>query len=403
MAWSEKHGKHSWRVRYSKDDGTLGSINGFPTKTSADNYADSIESDQRKGTWIDPSAGKITLEEWSVDWLEALDVAANTESQYRCLLKNHILPRWGQVALSDITNSSVTTWAKKTRARGYAEASVSTMTKVLSMMLADAADDHLIPANPIRTRQRGKRRRAKRTERLWATPDHVVRIADQAAALVGPWAAALLITAGWTGARWGELLGLQRHNTHLDDARLVIDPDIGALHEVDGRFSLGSPKTAESARTITLPPFLVELLRSHLASHDHPHVFVTRDDEHPRRSNFSRRAMRPATDGNHHLTDPAIRTQPVKPGLTFHGLRHSHKTWLIEDNIPEIAQARRLGHTLGDEIREIYSHLGPTVEPHLIDTLQQRWTNAITDNPTHHFPPNWLTHTTAHRTLRAVN
>jgi len=400
MAWSEKRSKGSWRVRYQKADGTLGSVNGFPTKKAADDYADSIESDQRKGTWIDPAAGKVTLEEWSVTWLDALDVAANTETQYRSLLTHHLLPRWGQTALSDITTSSVAAWAKQVRARGYADATVTTMTKLLSMMLADATDERLIPANPVRTR-RGQRRRTKRTERLWATPEHVVRIADHAAGLVGPWAAALLITAGWTGARWGELCGLQRHNTHLDHARLVIDSESGALHEVNGRFSLGPPKTADSARTITLPPFLVALLRAHLATHDHPHVFVTHEGKHPMRSNFSRRVMRPAADGNENVAKPLIRTHPVKPGLTFHSLRHSHKTWMIEDNIPEIAQARRLGHTLHDEIREIYSHVGPTVGPRLLDSLEQRWIDAISNAPLQHLPSEWLNPT--HRRLRPVS
>ncbi|MCE7010046.1 hypothetical protein LWC34_45655 [Kibdelosporangium philippinense] len=67
------------------------------------------------------------------------------------------------------------------------------------------------------------------------------------------------MTAAWTGARWGELTGLQRINTHLDDGTIVIDPDIGALHEINGHLELGPPKTAESARTITLPPFLIDL------------------------------------------------------------------------------------------------------------------------------------------------
>jgi integrase len=66
-----------------------------------------------------------------------------------------------------------------------------------------------------------------------------------------------MITAAWTGARWGELAGLRRHNTHLGDAAIVIDRHSGALHEVNGRLELGQPKTDESARTITLPPFLV--------------------------------------------------------------------------------------------------------------------------------------------------
>ncbi|WP_033440857.1 tyrosine-type recombinase/integrase [Saccharothrix sp. NRRL B-16314] len=378
MAWSEQHGK-TWRVRYPRDDGTLGSVTGFPNKSSADNYADTLETDQRRGAWIDPAAGRIAVAEWADDWLDALDLSRATEAQYRSLVTNHILPRWGETSLADITGLAVAAWRKQLTA-GYAPATITTIVKVLSMMLADAADDKLIPANPIRPRRRGKRQRAKSRERTWATHQQALRVADNAAALVGPWAGFLMLTAAWTGARWGELAGLQRHNTHLDDGRIVIDPDIGALHEINGHFELGPPKTAESARTITLPPFLIPLLRRHLDSHDHPHVFVTAEGEYLRRSNFSRRAMRPAADGNLKRTAPPVRIEPVQPGLTFHGFRHSHKTWMIADGVPEIAQAARLGHTLEDKMQKVYSHIAAEVEHRLLNGLQDRWDKAVADS-----------------------
>jgi hypothetical protein len=62
-------------------------------------------------------------------------------------------------------------------------------------------------------------------------------------------------------------------------------------------------------------------------------------DAYLRRSSMSRRVWRPAPDG-----DPDTGTDPVIAGMHFHDLRHTHKTWLIEDDIPEIAQAKRLGH-----------------------------------------------------------
>ncbi|WP_067798247.1 hypothetical protein [Actinomadura formosensis] len=37
---------------------------------------------------------------------------------------------------------------------------------------------------------------------------------------------------------------------------------------------------------------------------------------------------------------------PLVEGLTPHGLRHSHKTWMLEDAIPEVLQAEQLGHTV---------------------------------------------------------
>jgi len=71
-----------------------------------------------------------------------------------------------------------------------------------------------------------------------------------------------------------------------------------------------------------------------------------------------------------------VRTHAVVPGLTFHGLRHSHKTWMIADHIPEAAQARRLGHTLPDKIADLYSHIAPELDTHLLTRLQTRWERA---------------------------
>ena len=58
--------------------------------------------------------------------------------------------------------------------------------------------------------------------------------------------------------------------------------------------------------------------------------------------------------------------------MHFHDLRHTHKTWLIEDEIPEIAQAKRLGHRLPG-IRGVYSHVTPAMQQRITHALQARW------------------------------
>ena len=83
---------------------------------------------------------------------------------------------------------------------------------------------------------------------------------------------------------------------------------------------------------------------------------------------------------------PLVRLEPAKPGLTFHGLRHGHKTWMIADGVPEVAQARRLGHILGDRIQETYSHVAAEVETRLLEGLQDRWLKAVADSP---LQPAW--------------
>jgi integrase len=354
-----------------------------------------MESEQRRGTWIDPAAGQTTLGEFvdANDWLDSLDIDSRTADNYRSMLHNHIKPRWGDIALAEISNLKAQAWKKKLRAKPLAQVSVDGILKLLSLILADAAEEKLIAANPIRARRRGRRRHSeRRREKIWAQSDPVLRLADQIAAYYGHCGAVMVVTAGWTGARWGELTGLQRPNLHLfddDTGYIVVDPEIGALHEsAAGKLWLGPPKTDESARTITLCPFNVRLLRAHLATHNHRHVFISPDGDLHRRSNFSRRAMRPCADGNLTLDNPEIRLHPAAPGLTFHGLRHSHKTWMIEDAIPEIAQALRLGHVMGDKVRETYSHVAAAVEARLLQCLQDRWDKAVL-NATGEYDITW--------------
>jgi integrase len=391
MAWVERVGRSSWRVRYWKDDGTLGSVPGFTSKTDAEHHAEDLESDQREGSFIDPAHGKTTLHAWVEEWFPALDVDVRTEENYRSSLRCHILPRWGATPIGDISSIRVHAWTKELSAT-LAPATVSGIMKLFRTILADAVVERLLPYNPIQPRRRGRATRAARpAERLWASPDEVLRIADQAAACYHPCGAMLIITAAWTGARWGELTGLHRDNLHLDTHRMVIDPDVGALHEAgSGKQWLGPPKNASSARTITLPEFLIPLLRQHLQTVQSDFVFVTPDGHWHRRSNFARRAFRPAADGNTNLDGKltqrqrrllyATRTEPVKPGLTFHGLRHSHKTWMIADAVPEVAQSRRLGHVLHNKIQETYSHVATEVEHRLLDGLNDRWEKATANS-----------------------
>ena len=104
------------------------------------------------------------------------------------------------------TSLGVTKWISDLRQLGYANTTVATIVKVLSMILTDAADEGLIPSNTIRRYHRIER------ERVWATPTEVLRITEQAAALGGDTAGLLIITAAWTGCRWGELTGLHRQS-----------------------------------------------------------------------------------------------------------------------------------------------------------------------------------------------
>lgn len=61
MAWIEQTGRHHWRVRYPIGLGRYGSQSGFTNRTAALAYAHDLETDRRRGTWIDPAAAGCRL------------------------------------------------------------------------------------------------------------------------------------------------------------------------------------------------------------------------------------------------------------------------------------------------------------------------------------------------------
>ena len=374
MAWVERTGGQSWRVRFRDHSGHMISVGGFVSEGEAADHVAELDEGKHRATATYHVDRIITVDGWARQWLPTLNVSERTEENYRRELRNHVLPHWGDRQLASITGTEVHAWEGQLHAASYAPTTVTSYVKLLSRLLGDAVDARLIAENPARRRpHRGPRVLRPVAEKVWATPEQVLQVAEHATALGGATMGLLIVTAGWSGMRWGEIAGLQRSNLHLDDGLLVIDRYVGGLHESSQRMWLGPPKTAASIRVVTLPPFLIELLAEHLERTDGVPVFGGPAGGWLRRSNVDRRIMRPAADGTLHLQSATLRLPPVRPGLTFHGLRHSHKTWLIADGVPEIAQARRLGHHLQDRVVETYSHVAPEVEHRLLDGLEARW------------------------------
>ena len=67
---------------------------------------------------------------------------------------------------------------------------------------------------------------------------------------------------------------------------------------------------------------------------------------------------------------------PIRPGLTVHGLRHGHQTWMAEDGIPEILAEQRLGHEIPG-MRGLYAHASGRMRDDLKHALQGRWEDSL--------------------------
>lgn len=92
-----------------------GSVSGFTSRKAAQDYAEDLESDRRRGRWLDPDGAKTTVGSWAVRWVPTLDVETRTEENYLAYLRNHILPRWQTTPLGEISALAVTSWRKDLR------------------------------------------------------------------------------------------------------------------------------------------------------------------------------------------------------------------------------------------------------------------------------------------------
>ena len=170
---------------------------------------------------------------------------------------------WRRTTIA-IAAADVAAWEKRERASGYAEASIRTWRATLHLILADAVEGKLRDSNPA-SRRRGRGKRAGRSrhrgpEKIVTTALGVLLIAERAALLSGrddEFVAVVL--AGFTGIRWGELVGLETRYVRPDSVRVewqLYELDSGQLHRC--------PPKDDSHRTIDMPEWLSRLVADHV-------------------------------------------------------------------------------------------------------------------------------------------
>ncbi len=73
-----------YRVRYRTPERRDTQKRGFRTKREAEDYLASVEVAKLRGEWVDASRSRITVGEWSRQWLEAqVQLKPTTLSGYR--------------------------------------------------------------------------------------------------------------------------------------------------------------------------------------------------------------------------------------------------------------------------------------------------------------------------------
>lgn len=434
MASAEQYGNQGlWRARYKKPDGKMGSQPGFRTEKLARNWgiAEEAKITANPYGWVDPKKAKEPFGKWVKTWWAAQDLAVNSMDGYERVIRTMIVPHFGTWEIGAIRPIHIEAWKKKLRKGGYKPSSITTAHSRLHTIFVDAIDNGLISSNPAVTRRRRGKEQDKPKEdehsKLWISGLNALLLAERCAILGGrDEDFVFVIMIAYTGMRLGEAIGLEKRFARAKLHGLIrVDTQ---LVEVKGVFYRHPPKKG-SARDILLPPFLSPLIVDQVAATDdnfcrcqevhavgrpQEYVYLGPQHGHHHRTNYYRRQFTPAAEGRRPLRRgerapvyvmlegepwpgkvtgargaesrahacwlpiPVENPEDKEEGdtVTPHSLRHSHKSWMIEDGIPEVAQFERLGHELGG-IRGVYSHVSDQLRQDILDGMQARWEASL--------------------------
>ena len=358
----QKRGKNSWRLKFDAErDPSSGkrkvqyqTFRG--TRQEAKIRLAELIASVGRGTYIEPS--KVTIGEFvqgRIDqWEAAGTISARTAARYRELLTNQITPHLGAKVLQKLRPFDIEEWHTTLRNSGraggkggLAARTIGHAHRVLSKALSDAVKNELITKNVAKTHSAPK------------VSDEEMVIVQGVPALVeklkGSRLQMLATMSLFTGMRLGEVLALRWSRVDLDKKVIQVREALEETAEHGIRFK--APKSKAGRRDITLPDILVNALRDHRKAQlelrfklglgklpDDALLFANLEGDPLSRNAIS------AAWGN-------FAASIGLPEVTFHALRHTHASQLIDAGVDIVTISRRLGHAKPDITLRIYAHL----------------------------------------------
>ena len=221
-----------------------------------------------------------------------------------------------------------------------------------------AVEDQLISLSPVRKISR------QPVSRVKVVPLSVAQI-DALVTATPDRYRAMVITAVGSGLRQGELLGLRADDVDLERGLVHVRHQLVSVPGVPAH--LGPPKTDASLRTVPVPGFVSAALARHQEAFPAGPFGVLFTNK--RLDVVNRQSL-------HRSFRYALRTAGLPLTVTFHQLRHTYASLLIEAGESVTVVAARLGHKNATETLQTYSHLWPSSEDQTRLVLSRVFENA---------------------------
>jgi integrase len=259
-------------------------LGGYPTRAHAEAALADPLARRSHGFLLDPA--KLTVNQYLDRWLTHIRTnrRARTVARYTALLRDYVRPSIGARPLKQLTPLEIqavydhlaVSGRRDGKPGGLAPQHILAVHRCLHRALAQAVTWRLLAHNPA---SHATPPPVPRTEVVALAPEQVAMLLDAAGQASSPWLGPWTVLAAATGARNGELCGLEWSDLDLDagtvqyrQALAIIDPTVLSDDasgddgmEVGGRkeLAVGPLKSTASNAILTLPPFAIQALRRH--------------------------------------------------------------------------------------------------------------------------------------------
>lgn len=297
------------------------------------------------GTYTAPSRMTVGqwLDIWTAEYLGGVKPA--TVAAYKAAVNTHIKPGMGAIRLEDLSAHMIQNVYNKL-GDTLAPKTVKNVHGVLHKALHQAVTNRYIPFNPAESCV------LPRAERKELKPLDDALISAFLKAIQGHQFEDLFRVALFTGMREGEVLGLLWECVDLNKGTILINKQ---LQKISGEWVLVTTKNSKG-RTITLAPFVVQILRKVKRQQlenrirygecweDSGFVFTNELGQHLNRHTVYKHFKK-------------IMAEIGSPETRFHDLRHSYAVAAIRsgDDIKTVQD--NLGHATAAFTLNVYGHV----------------------------------------------
>ena len=375
----KKRSKDSWTIVFDlglKANGKRSqkwkSIKG--TKKEAEALLARMLTELEDGVYID--AKKTSVSDYLDKWIANIkgSVSSTTYERYKQLCEKHLKPTIGNIALNKLQAIRISELYSDAMESGcidgnggLSKQTVLHMHRVLKRALSQAVKWGLLSRNPCDAVDNIPKPNKK--ERLTFTTEETLSLLEQ---LEGNRLQLPVLLAVTTGMRRGEILGLRWKDIDLDKKRLYIRQIVIETRQYG--LEVKQPKTDSSSRTIALPQITIDAIKKYRVEQAElclqlgkgltPESMLFNEYSGlnvPNRITVNFRSF--------------IKSHGFKH-VTFHDLRHTHATHLLEQNIHPKIVSERLGHSTIALTMNTYSHVMPTMQEEAANKVDELFGNS---------------------------